>query len=76
MTNRFFYQADIATFLSENTDQIFGVMARADEMDTASTQKFAWSQEIDIMKSVLVPYANEAGQIIFEYTIPRRVFRN
>lgn len=71
MTNRFFYQADIATFLSENTDQIFGVMARADEMDTASTQKFAWSQEIDIMKSVLVPYANEVGQIIFEYTIPR-----
>jgi hypothetical protein len=44
MTNRFFYQADIATFLSENTDQIFGVMARADEMDTAATQKFAWSQ--------------------------------
>ena len=71
MTNRFFYQADIATFLSENTDQIFGVMARADEMDTAATQKFAWSQEIEIMKSVLAPYANEVGQIIFEYTIPR-----
>ena len=71
MTNRFFYQADIAIFLSDSTDKIFGVMARADEMDTAATQKFAWTQEIDIMKSVLTPYAGESGQIIFEYTIPR-----
>lgn len=71
MTNRFFYQADFSTFLSEHTDQIFGTMARADEMDTAATQKFAWTQEIDIMKSVLTPYADEVGQIIFEYTIPR-----
>ena len=46
-------------------------MSRADEMDTASTQKFAWEQEITIMKEVLAPYANELAQIIFEYTIPR-----
>ena len=71
MINRYFYQADIATFLAEDTDSIFGKMSRADEMNTASTQKFAWEQEISVMKQVLVPYAIEQGYILFEYTIPR-----
>ena len=71
MINRYFYQSDIASFLAEDTDTIFGKMSRADEMDTASTQKFAWQEEIAIMKKVLAPYANEQAQIILEYTIPR-----
>ncbi len=71
MINRYFYQSDVKSFLAEDTDTIFGKMSRADEMDTASTQKFAWEQEITIMKDVLAPYANEQAQIIFEYTIPR-----
>ena len=71
MINRYFYQSDVKSFLAEDTDTIFGKMSRADEMDTASTQKFAWQEEITIMKKVLAPYANEQAQIIFEYTIPR-----
>ena len=71
MINRYFYQSDVRSFLAEDTDAIFGKMSRADEMDTASTQKYAWEQEITIMKNVLAPYANEQAQIIFEYTIPR-----
>ena len=71
MINRYFYQSDVKSFLAEDTDAIFGKMSRADEMDTASTQKFAWEQEITIMKDVLAPYSNEQAQIIFEYTIPR-----
>ena len=71
MINRYFYQSDVMSFLAEDTDAIFGKMSRADEMDTASTQKYAWEQEITIMKDVLAPYANEQAQIIFEYTIPR-----
>ena len=71
MINRYFYQSDVKSFLAEDTDAIFGKMSRADEMDTASTQKFAWELEITIMKDVLAPYANEQAQIIFEYTIPR-----
>ena len=71
MINRYFYQSDIARFLSKDTDSIFGKISRADEMDTASTQKFAWEQEIAIMKQALSPYSHESGQIIFEYTIPR-----
>lgn len=71
MINRYFYQSDVASFLAEDTDTIFGKMSRADEMDTASTQKFAWQEEIAIMKEVLAPYASEQAYIIFEYTIPR-----
>ena len=71
MINRYFYQSDIASFLAEDIDTIFGKMSRADEMDTASTQKFAWQEEIAIMKDVLAPYANEEAYIIFEFTIPR-----
>lgn len=71
MIARYFYQEDIATFLAEDSETIFGKIAHADEMDTSATQKFAWEQEIAIMKDVLRPYANEPGQIIFEYTIPR-----
>ena len=71
MTNRYFYQSDVATFLSEDTNTIFGQMSRADEMDTASTQKFAWEQEITLMKQALAPYSTEQGWILFEYTIPR-----
>ena len=71
MIARYFYQEDITTFLAEDSETIFGKIAHADEMDTAATQKFAWEQEIAIMKDVLKPYDNEPGQIIFEYTIPR-----
>ena len=71
MTNRYFYQSDVATFLSEDTNTIFGQMSRADEMDTASTQKFAWEQEITLMKQALASYSTEQGWILFEYTIPR-----
>lgn len=71
MTNRYFYQSDIATFLAEDTNTIFGQMSRADEMDTASTQKFAWEQEITLMKQALASYSTEQGWILFEYTIPR-----
>ena len=42
MIARYFYQEDIATFLAEDSETIFGKIAHADEMDTAVTQKFAW----------------------------------
>ena len=38
MTNRYFYQENIATFLAEDTNSIFGKMSRADEMDRFSDE--------------------------------------
>lgn len=71
MINRYFYKSSISEFLDNPVDIIFGQMSRADEMDSAATQKYAWEQEIEIMKEALLPYKNEESYIIFEYTIPR-----
>ncbi len=71
MINRYFYRSTLSEFVNDSVDEIFGKMSRADELDTASTQKYAWEQEIQIMKKVLQPYAHEWAEILFEYTIPR-----
>lgn len=71
MINRYFFKSCISDFINLSTDIIFGQMSRADEMDTAATQKYAWEQEISIMKKVLVPFKNEEAWILFEYSIPR-----
>ena len=71
MINRYFYKSSLSDFVNESSDEIFGKMSRADEMDTAATQKYAWEQEIQIMKRVLQPYENECAEILLEYTIPR-----
>ena len=42
-----------------------------DEGDSGAEQKYAWSEEIDIMKQVLQLWKNEYAEIIFEYSIPR-----
>jgi broad-specificity NMP kinase len=71
MINRYFYKSSISEFISSSTDFIFGQISRADEMDTMSTQKFAWVVEIETMKRALQPWKQEAAEIIFEYSIPR-----
>lgn len=71
MINRYFYKSSISEFLDNPVDTIFGQMSRADEMDSAATQKYAWEQEIEIMKEALLPYKDEEAWILFEYTIPR-----
>ena len=71
MINRYFYKSSISEFISSSTDFIFGQISRADEMDTMSTQKFAWVVEIETMKRALRPWKHEAAEIIFEYSIPR-----
>lgn len=38
MIARYLYQEDIARFIAEDIEAIFGKIAHADEMDTAFTQ--------------------------------------
>ena len=71
MNTRFFYKNTISAFLRQSEDEIFGILSRNDEYDTAATQKFAWMQEVESLKWVLSPYAKEQGWVLFEYTIPR-----
>ena len=71
MINRYFYKSSISDFLNTSVDTVFGKMSLADEMDTVAKQKYAWEQEIIIMKDVLMPFKDENAWILFEYTIPR-----
>ena len=71
MINRFFYKATFAEFIYASKEQIFGQIASMDEGDSVAEQKFAWTEEIDVMKQVLTPWKDEYAEIIFEYSIPR-----
>lgn len=71
MINRYFYKSLFAKFIDSSVDDIFGQLSRNDEMDTSSTQKFAWEEEIKILQTALTPWKQEKGEVIFEYTIPR-----
>lgn len=64
-----FYSNDIKTFLNQNEDEIFGIIAKNDKFNSACKQKDAWIAQIRLLKNVLNRYSN--GSIIFEYTIPR-----
>jgi hypothetical protein len=71
MINRYFYRSELSIFVQDSADDIFGKIARYDEGDSVAEQKYAWSEEIEIMQQVLLPWKDENGEIIFEYSIPR-----
>ena len=71
MTTRYFYKAPFRTFVDDSIETIFGQIALMDEGDSVSEQKYAWSEEIRILKDVLFPWKEENAEIIFEYSIPR-----
>lgn len=64
-----FYSNDIKTFLNQNEDEIFGIIAKNDEYDSVCKQKDAWIAQIRLLKNALSKYND--GSVIFEYTIPR-----
>lgn len=71
MINRYFYKSSLSEFVKDSIDNIFGKIARNDEGDSVAEQKFAWTEEIEIMQQVLLTWKDENGEIIFEYSIPR-----
>jgi len=66
--NRHYYSASIQSFLITKDDEIFGVLSKNSEFADELTQKFAWGQQIKILKDALI---NVDGKIYFEYSIPR-----
>lgn len=71
MTNRYFYKAPFRRFVDSSEETIFGHISINDEGDSVSEQKYAWSEEIKVLKQVLLPWKYENAEIIFEYSIPR-----
>ena len=69
--SRYYYKSDLSSFVNDDVDRIFGIIARGDVGDSVSEQKYAWSEEIEIMQKVLQLWKDEEGEIVFEYSIPR-----
>lgn len=65
---RSYYSSTILAFLVCNREELLGKIVSNTEFDALQTQRDAWLEEIDILKSTLVGYE---GTILFEYTIPR-----
>jgi hypothetical protein len=68
--NRYYYGDPVVTFLEKDRDAILGSLLASNEYPLEMTQRDAWLAEIQILQSVLAPY-HEAGQIYFEFSIPR-----
>jgi len=68
---RCLYNSSFNQFINNSENEIFGTLCDNYHGDAITTTREAWKKEISIMKQVLSAYANEPGQIIFEYDIPR-----
>jgi hypothetical protein len=66
--NPYFYSDSISKFITSSTQAIFGTISQNSDFPDELTQKGAWTQEIKILKEVLLNYQ---GAILFEYSIPR-----
>ncbi|HEY7312442.1 MAG TPA: DUF2075 domain-containing protein [Gemmataceae bacterium] len=67
---RYYYSDSIAAFLERNQETVLGTLLAANEFPLEMTQRDAWIAEVQILQAVLVPY-RDAGQIYFEFSIPR-----
>jgi hypothetical protein len=71
--NRAYYSDSIACFLEKAPIEILGELARSASAAGASlesTQTDAWLEEINILRTALIP-CRDSGSLYFEYSIPR-----
>ena len=71
MSNRCLYTATFAEFLNQEPLAVLGALHNNYHGDSLTTTDEAWMGEITLMQQVLEPWKDEAGQIVFEYDIPR-----
>ena len=68
---RCLFHSSISEFLDIEANSLLGSFGINYHGDILTTTNEAWAGEIGIMQNVLQPWKDEAGQIIFEYDIPR-----
>lgn len=65
-----YYGAPIGAFLAASPQHVLGSLSGASHYADDPAQKGAWSREIEILRSVLSPYAGR-GSVFFEFSVPR-----
>ncbi len=68
ISHRCWYSDTIKEFLAKTTEQIIGALALKNDFSLEPTQRYAWQEEIEILKDTL---SKHEGQIYFEFSIPR-----
>lgn len=71
MPNRCLYNASFKKFLSSDKMEVLGILHDNFHGEALSTTNEAWKGEIELLQEVLRPWVDEAGEIVFEYDIPR-----
>ena len=71
MPNRCLYASTFADFLNQEPLAVLGALHNNYHGDTLTNTDEAWMSEIILMQQVVEPWKDEAGQIVFEYDIPR-----
>lgn len=67
---RYYYSDTISDFIVKSDMDIVGQLTLSYTHDINDETKSSWVAEIELMKSVLVPYSGR-GTVFFEYNIPR-----
>lgn len=67
---RYYYSDTISDFLEKTENDIVGQLTLSYSHDINDETSSSWVTEIEVMKSVLLSYADR-GTIFFEYNIPR-----
>ncbi len=69
--NRCLYDSSFSSFIQKDKDAIFGALCDNYHGDALTTSREAWMREIEILQTVIAPWEESDGRIIFEYDIPR-----
>jgi hypothetical protein len=69
MLNTAYYEANLASFFNASENEIIGELSLKHRFDLENQQRHAWQQQIRILKDSLSKLT--AGQIYFEFSIPR-----
>ena len=64
-----YYHATVSTFLEEDAERILGVLATGHHHALEEQQRWAWLQQISILKSSLASHPD--GRLFLEFYIPR-----
>ena len=70
-TNRCLYKSDLKSFIEADQYSVLGRIHDAFHGQALTTTDEAWLEEIQLLRTVLLPWKDEEAEIIFEYDIPR-----
>ena len=69
MLHNAYYESDLVSFCHANESEVLGELTARHHFALENQQRYAWQQQITILKSSLIGIAT--GRIYFEFAIPR-----